>query len=252
MAGVLSVPCPCGDSQRKRPLRPEIDMENLMRECLGTDVTPAQLQAIGGADEAAQVALMMMASSAASTNDPEFEQKLERVVAHCREHGAQAPSGVSPVVLDAIKALHGDAVGKPSNFTVEEDTMIYTAHKDFFSYREGGTINVKKKIKLHGHCDDQIANRVKYLRSALNRMGRSNGQGNLGDTAFQRTYTKHRIDVRRARGVENEQATPTPPVRESSSNRSNRNTGKEAGLRAQYRSGGRERAGDAAAKAVGS
>ena len=129
MAGVLSVPRPCGHSQRKRPLqrRPEIDMESLMRECLGTDVTPAQLRAIGGADEAAQVALMMMASSAASSNDPEFEQKLERVVEHCRKHGAQAPSGVSPAVLDAIKALHGDAVGKPSNFTVDEDTKIRAA-----------------------------------------------------------------------------------------------------------------------------
>jgi hypothetical protein len=209
-------------------------MESLMRECLGTDVTPAQLRAIGGADEAAQVALMMMASSAASTNDPEFEQKLERVVAHCRKHGAQAPSGVSPAVLDAIKALHGDAVGKPSNFTVDEDTKIYTAHTEIFSYREGGTINVKKKIKLHGHDGDQVANRVKYLRSALNRIGRSNGQGDLGDTAFQRTYAKHRIDVRRAQGVENEQATPTPSVRESSSSRSNRNTGKR----------GREQTGD--------
>ena len=73
-------------------------MENLMRGCLGTDVTPEQLRAIGCADEAARVALMMMASSATSTEDPEFEQKLERVVAHCRKHGAQAPSGISPVV----------------------------------------------------------------------------------------------------------------------------------------------------------
>ena len=193
MAGVLSVPRPCGDSQRKRSLRPEIDMESLMRECLGTDVTPAQLRAIGGADEAAQVALMMMASSAASTNDPEFEQKLERVVAHCRKHGAQAPSGVSPAVLDAIKTLHGDAVGKPSNFTVDEDTKIYTAHTDIFSYREGGTINVKKKIKLHGHDGDQVANRVKYLRSALNRIEHNTSGATVLPVAPQRpqcTYNR--------------------------------------------------------------
>ena len=239
MAGVLSFPSPCGHSQRKQHLqtRPEIDMENLMRECLGTDVTPEQLRAIGGADEAAQVALMVMASPAASTDDPEFEQKLERVVEHCRKHGAQAPSGISPVVLDAIKTLHGNDVGKPPSFTVEEDTKIYTTYKDFFSHRDGGTINVKKRIKLHGHGDVQVANRVKYLRRALNRIGaRSYGQGDLGDTAFQRTYTKHRIDVRRAQGVENEQATPLPrpQVRESSSSRSNRNTGKR----------GREQTGD--------
>jgi hypothetical protein len=54
-------------------------MESLMRDCLGTDVIAQQLQAIGDADMAAQVALLMMASSAADTEDPDFEEKSERV-----------------------------------------------------------------------------------------------------------------------------------------------------------------------------
>ena len=67
----------------------------------------------------------MLSDSNIIIDDSDFAEKVARAV-HCVREDAGEPSAA---VLEAIKQVHGNKLGRDSPFTQEEDTQLYVDKK---------------------------------------------------------------------------------------------------------------------------